>query len=333
MGKHATPRHGSLQFYPRSRAHKILPRVNWNFINRKDVGLLGFLGYKVGMMSAYVKDNTANSLTKGQRIIIPVTILECPPIKILSTRFYSNGKVAGEVLNHNLDKELKKKIKLPKQTNKKIEDFEKSKISQTQGSNKPFGFNKEFDDIRVVVYSQVKKTGIKKTPDIIEIGLSGNKEEKLNFIKNNLSKEISIKDVLKEGVVDIRGVTIGKGLQGTIKRFGLTLKGHKSEKGQRTLGSGGPWHPSRVDFTQPRAGQMGFFTRVVYNNKIVFVGDIKEKDINLTEGFKHFGKIKNDYIILRGSVQGPVKRQLILTSPLRPSKEQVKKNYEFIELR
>jgi large subunit ribosomal protein L3 len=263
-----------------------------------------------------VRDNTAGSLSKGQRITIPVTIIECPSIKILSTRFYQYGKVIGEVLNHNLDKELKRKIKLPKQTNKKIEDFKK-----------------DFDDVRVIVYSQVKKSGIKKTPDILEMGLSGTKEEKLNFIKNNLSKEISIKDVIKEGIVDVRGITIGKGLQGTIKRFGLTLKAHKSEKGQRTLGSGGPWHPSRVDFHQPRAGQMGFFTRVVYNNKIVFIGDIKEKNINPSQGFKHFGTIKNDYVLLRGSVQGPVKRQLILTYPLRPSKAQTKRNYEFIELR
>lgn len=316
MGKHATPRHGSLQFYPRKRANRILPSVNWNAISKKEPSLLGFLGYKVGMMSAYVRDNTPNSLSKGQRITIPVTIIECPTIKIFSTRFYKDGKVVGEILNHNLDKELKRKIKLPKQSNKKIEDFKK-----------------EFDDVKVIVYSQVKKTGIKKSPDILEIALSGNKDEKLNFIKNNLSKEISIREVIKEGIVDVRGVTIGRGLQGTIKRFGLTLKAHKSEKGQRTLGSGGPWHPSRVDFHQPRAGQMGFFTRVVYNNKIVYFGDIKEKDINPQEGFKHFGKVKNDYIIIRGSVQGPVKRQLILTYPLRPSKSQIKKNYEFIELR
>jgi large subunit ribosomal protein L3 len=317
MGKHAAPRHGSLQFYPRKRANKILPRVNWNSISRKDVNLLGFLGYKAGMKSAYVRDNTPNSLTKGQRIVIPVTIIECPSVKILSVRFYKDKKIMGEILNQNLDKELKRKIKLPKKINKKIEDFEK----------------KDFDDIKVMVYSQVKKTGIKKAPDILEIGVSGNLDEKLNFVKNHLSKEISIKDVFKEGIVDARGVTIGKGLQGTIKRFGITLKGHKSEKGQRTLGSGGPWHPSRVDFKQPRAGQMGFFTRVVYNNKIVLTGDIKEKDINPDEGFENFGKIKTEYLILRGSVQGPLKRQLILTCPLRPSKKQNKKNYEFLELR
>jgi large subunit ribosomal protein L3 len=310
------PRHGSLQFYPRSRSTRMLPRVSWDAISKKD-GILGFIGYKVGMKSAYIKDNTPNSLTKGKRIIIPVTIIECPTMKILSVRFYKDKKVIGDVLNHNLDKELIRKIKLPKKSDKKIEDYEK----------------KDFDDVTVVVYSQVKKTGIKKSPDIKEIGLAGNKEEKLSLIKSYLSKEITIKEVLKEGIVDVRGVTKGKGFQGTIKRFGLTLKAHKSEKGVRTLGSGGPWHPSRVDFSQPRAGQMGFFTRVTYNNKIVFVGDIKEKDINPNEGFKNFGKIKTDYLIVEGSVQGPEKRKLLITAPLRPTTEHTKKNYEFIELR
>lgn len=320
-----SPRHGSLQFYPRSRAHKILPSVSWKALSKKEHGLMGFIGYKVGMKSAFVKDNTPNSLTKGKRIIIPATIIECPTIKILSVRFYKDKKIIGEVLNHNLDKELKRKIKLPKNKagssqdggHKKIEDFEK----------------KEFDDVTVVVYSQVKKTGIKKTPDIKEIGLSGTNEEKLSFIKNNFAKEISIKDFLKEGIVDVRGVTKGKGLQGTIKRFGITLKAHKSEKGQRTLGSGGPWHPSRVDYTQPRSGQMGYFTRVVYNNKIIFIGNINDKNINPGEGFRHFGKIKTDYIILEGSVQGPQKRALLMTVPLRSGVKHDKKNYEFIELR
>ncbi|VVB78800.1 50S ribosomal protein L3 [uncultured archaeon] len=312
-----SPRHGSLQFYPRSRSHKILPGVSWKSLVKKEPGLLGFIGYKVGMKSAYVKDNTANSLTKGKRIIVPVTIIECPTIKILSVRFYKDKKVIGEVINHNLDKELKRKIRLPKKNDKKIEDYEK----------------KEFDDITAVIYSQVKKTGIKKSPDIKEVGLSGTKEEKLTFVKSNFAKEITIKDVLKEGIVDVRGVTKGKGLQGTIKRFGTTLKAHKSEKGQRTLGSGGPWHPSRVDYTQPRSGQLGYFTRVVYNTKIVFVGNVGEKNINPNEGFKHFGKIKTDYLILEGSVQGAWKRPLLITAPLRATTGNTKKNYEFIELR
>jgi len=308
-------RHGSLQFYPRSRAQKILPGVSWKSIKSKDTELLGFIGYKAGMASAYVKDNTPNSLTKGKKVIIPVTIIECPTMKIFSIRFYKNGKVIGEVLNQNLDKELKRKLKLPKKHNKKIEDF------------------KDYDDIRIVAYSQVKKTGIKKSPDIKEIAISGNLSEKLNFVKEKLPKEISVKECFKEGIVDSRGVTKGKGLQGTIKRFGLTLKAHKSEKGQRTLGSGGPWHPSRVDYTQPRAGQMGYFTRIVYNCKVVFIGNTKEKDINPKGGIVNFGKIDGDYILLQGSVQGAKKRPLLITNAIRPVRTISKRSYELIELR
>ncbi len=310
-------RHGSLQFYPRVRAKKILPRVSWKALAREDTNLLGFIGYKVGMKSAYVKDNTPNSLTKGQRASIPVTIIECPTMKIFSVRFYKHSKVIGEVINQNLDKELKKKVKLPKIVKKKIEDFKEG----------------DYEDIRLIIYSQVKKTGIKKKPDMAEIGISGNLNEKLEFVKTNLSKELRIKDIFPEGTVDVRGVTIGKGNQGPTKRFGLTLRSHKSEKGVRGPGSGGPWHPARVEFTQPMAGQMGFFTRTTYNHKIVLIGDTSETDINLQEGFRHFGKIKGDYIILSGSVQGPKKRQILITNALRPVKRQTKKNYEFMELR
>lgn len=311
------PRHGSLQFYPRVRAKHVLPSVRWTQIKRKDTGLLGFIGYKVGMTSVYLKDNTANSMTKGQRVIIPATIIECPTMRILSVRFYKNKKVLGEVMAKNLDKELKRKIKLAKKEGKKIEDFE----------------NSGFDDIRINAYSQVKKTGVKKAPDIHEIGLSGSLSDKLNFVKNNFSKEISIKEVFPEGIIDIRGLTTGRGLKGPTQRFHLTLRSHKAEKGQRFHGSGGPWHPSRVEFTQPMAGQLGYFSRVVYNNKIIIVSNITEKNINQSHGFKNYGNIRSDYMIVQGSVQGPSKRQLLLTQALRPNKKHTKKSYEFIELR
>lgn len=315
-------RHGSLQFYPRKRASKMLPSVNWNGITRKDSGLLGFIGYKAGMKSAYVKDNTPNSMTKNQRITIPVTIIECPALKIFSIRFYKEGKVAGEILNSNLDKELKSKLKIPKSPNKKIDDFSKEK----------------FDDLRIIVYSQVKKIGFKKTPDLIEVSLSGSLDEKVNFAKEKISKEISVKDflndeVMKQGIIDVRGVTKGKGFQGSTKRFGLTLQSHKSEKGVRGPGSGGPWHPPRVEFSQPMAGQMGYFTRVVYNNKILFIGDKNDGEKNFKIELKNYGKIKNDFLVIYGSVQGPSKRQLVLTLPLRAVKNQIKKNYELLELR
>ena len=106
------------------------------------------------------------------------------------------------------------------------------------------------------------------------------KEEKLkeafSKIKEdmmNLGKEISISDVFeKDQVVDLRGLTKGQGFSGSVKRFGITLKSHKSEKGRRRPGSLGPWHPARVTFRAPQAGQLGMFTRAIFNNKILNCG-------------------------------------------------------------
>jgi len=113
------------------------------------------------MTTAIIKDNTPNSMTKGKDIALPVTIIECPNMKILSVRFYKNNKVSNEILGKNLDKELKKIIKIPKKI-KEIDSIKKE----------------DYDDIRIIVYSQTKNTGIKKKPDLIEIGLQGNLEEK-----------------------------------------------------------------------------------------------------------------------------------------------------------
>src|SRR3989339_787276 len=259
-----SPRKGSLQFWPRKRVNKFLPRVNWNVVNSVGKSLKGFIGYKAGMVSLYVKDNTNDSMTKGKNIAVPSTILECPGMKIYSVRFYKDNKLVTEVLSENFDKELKRIVKLPgKKDGKKIDDVK----------------SEEYNDIKVICYSLVKKTGLKKKPDLSEIGIK--------------------------------------------------LKNQKSEKGRRRPGSLGPWHPARVIFRVPMAGQLGMFTRVVYNNKILDLGKSEGKFKNI----KNYGDVKTDYIIVKGSVQGPAKRQLLITAPLRETKKTKKKNYELIEIR
>lgn len=312
MPTRKSPRKGSLQFWPRKRASKFLPRVNWGAIKNSEKKVKGFIGYKAGMASVEVVDNTPNSMTKGRKIILPVTILECPPMRIFSVRFYKNGKVAKDVLAESFEKELKRIVKVPKA--KKEMKLE----------------NQDYDDVRVIAYSQVKKTGVKKTPDMVEIGLNGSVDDKINFVKENMDKEISVLDIFEKGnLVDVRGLTKGKGLSGPVKRFGIKLKSHKSEKGRRRPGSIGPWHPARVTFRVPMAGQLGMFTRAVYNNKVVDIGKAEGK----FKGIKNYGDIKTDYIIVQGSIQGPSKRQLVLTQPLRETKRQLKKSYELVEIR
>lgn len=307
---------GSLQIWPRKRAASFIPGVNWNVV--KGEGLLGFIGYKVGMKSALVKDLTQHSMTKDKKIIVPVSVLEVPPIKIYSIRLYKDNLCKTEIIA-NADKELKRVMKIGKNIKLgKIEDLDK----------------KEFDNLRVIVYSQVKKTGIKKTPDIAEIGLGGKLEEKINFVKENWNKEISASEIFKKlQLVDIRGLTKGKGHESAVKRFGIGLRSHKAEKGRRRPGSLGPWHPHLVTFKVAMSGQLGMFTRIILNQKVLEIGKIAEKNINPKSGWHKYGNIKTEYLILRGSVPGPAGRQMLIIQALRKTKFQDKKNYELLELR
>ncbi|MBM3247198.1 50S ribosomal protein L3 [Candidatus Pacearchaeota archaeon] len=331
MGRKNGPRHGSMQVWPRKRSNDFISRVNWspivsnssklsNTTSPQKSTILGFIAYKVGMKSAFVKDSTPDSMTKGKRIIVPVTILECPQMKIFSVRVYKNGIVKNEIINDNLSKDLKRIMKMPK---KKVDTkAELAKINL-----------EEIDDLRLVVYSEVAKIEIKKSPDLAEIALSGSKQDKLELIKNNISKDLGVTEFFQKGLVDLRGLTKGKGFQGPVKRFGVEFRSHKAEKGQRRVGSIGPWHPTGVPFTVARAGQMGLYSRITYNAHIIASKKIAENPALANMVFDNFGKIKGDYVIVNGSVQGPCKRQILLSAPLRPTKKQSKKQYELVELR
>lgn len=311
MGTRNSPRKGSLQFWPRKRAQKFLPRVNWDAIDSSK-HLKGFICYKAGMVSAFVKNTTPDSATKDKNITIPCTILECPPMKIFSVRFYKNKKVAKDFLVENLDKELKRKVKIPK--TKKAPDLDV----------------KDYDDVRIIAYSVVKKSGLKKTPDMVEVGMNGNLEEKVKWVKEHLNKEISVENIFEKGqLIDARGLTKGHGFSGPVKRFGIKLKFHKSEKGQRRPGTLGPWHPARVTFRVPMAGQLGMFTRVVYNNIVVDIGKSDGKFKNI----KNYGDLKTDFILVKGSVQGSAKRQLVLTQAIRETRKTKKQKYGLVEIR
>ncbi len=67
------------------------------------------------------------------------------------------------------------------------------------------------------------------------------------------------------------------------------------------------------------AGQMGYHQRTEYNKHILKIGD-KEDNINPKSGFKHYGIIKNNYIILKGSIAGPSKRLIRFNYLTKPNK-------------
>ncbi len=303
MPRIRTPRQGSMQYWPRSRSADIVAHIRtWPMA--KDAKLLGFVGYKVGMTHIIATDNKPTSLTKNEDIQIPVTVLECPPVKIAAVLLYKKDAYGqhcvGQINADKLDKEAGRTIVLPKKAGKPAN-------------------TKDIVDVRVLAFTQPKLTTIgKKTPEFFELGVGGSKpEDKLTYAQGLLGKEIKLNDVFTDGqIVDTISVTKGKGYQGPVKRFGIALRSHKSEKTKRGPGSLGPWHGFK-GWRTPHAGQTGFQQRTEHNKRILKISDDTTK-INPKGGFLRYGIIKNQYVLVKGSVGGASKRLITLMIPKRP---------------
>lgn len=301
MPKTKKPRSGSMQFWPRVRSRTNYPRIR-NWLASKEPKPLGFAGYKVGMTHLLINDNRQHSLTKGTDIFCPTTIVECPPIKTASIRFYKKDpkhtKLVAETFANSLDKELERKITIPKNEEKGTTDF---------------------DFIRLLCYTQPKLTNIgKKKPEIFEIAVGGNKEEQLAYAKERLGKEIDVSEVFKDGQwLDVHSLTKGKGFQGPMKRFGIQLRSHKSEKSRRNPGSLGPWKAQgHVMWRVAHAGKTGHNLRTEYNKLAIKIGN-KSSDIKIKGDLLHYGIVNNPYILIKGSIAGHQKSLIRFTEATR----------------
>lgn len=308
------PRKGSMAYWPRKRASRIYPRIRqWSNQSFEKANLLGFAGYKVGMTHLLGTDNKKTSVTKDEEISMPVTVIECPPLKILSARFYKKNAYGFFVAKDITFKPSKDIIRtLP--VSKKTQDLKE--IDQINPD--------DYAEITAVVYTQPRIAGIgKKKPEIFEMKLGGDNRAKLDFIKTHADKEISFDQVFKEAqTVDVHGVTKGKGIQGPVRRFGISLKQHKTEKGRRQPGSRGAWCGQQHQmYRTAYSGQTGFHQRTELNKQIVKIGN-KAEEINPKDGFIHYGKVKTAYVLLKGSTLGSRKRLIVMTQPVRqPRKE------------
>ena len=86
MSKAHSPRRGSMQFWPRKRSKHSFVRTR-SFTNSKEAKPLGFVGYKAGMTHVMMIDNRGKSTTAGDKIAVPVTIVECPEMFALGAAF------------------------------------------------------------------------------------------------------------------------------------------------------------------------------------------------------------------------------------------------------
>lgn len=169
----------------------------------------------------------------------------------------------------------------------------------------------------------------------MEIQLNGGDvAAKVKWAQDNFEKEVEVGSVFTmDECIDTIAITRGHGMTGVVKRFGVSRLPRKSHRGLRKVGCIGAWHPSAVKWTTGRSGNEGYFHRTQINQKIYRVGagavrkvdnnasteaDPDTKNITPIGGFPHYGIVNEDFILLRGAVMGPKKRQVTMRKSMNP---------------
>ena len=321
--KYSAPRRGSLAFYPRNRAKSEEARLrNWPEHN-DNTSLLGFAGFKAGQIQVMTIDDKEKTPNFGKQLDNSSTVIATPPINIIGLRSYKKDlygeKAFIDAYSKDLPKGLDRKFKT-KYNEKSFETIESS-------------LDSIFSFAAIASVFPKKANLSQKKPFVFEIGVSGkDNKTKYEYLKSILGKEIKISDVFQNGqFIDVSGITRGKGIEGPITRFGVKRKQHKSRKSVRALGTLGPISPAVVMYSVPRQGQRGFHQRTEYNKRILLVSSdgssqttllASKPEINPQGGFKHFGLVTTDYIVVRGSIPGVPKRLVKMRQPIRnPTKK------------
>ena len=323
MPKINRPRRGSLAFSPRKRAKSPIPRYqSWPAYNGAPV-LQGFAGYKVGMTHVIMVDDHKDSPTEGKEIMVPVTIIEVPAMKIAAVRAYSRdtyGRHAlSEVWSDQLDNVLGRRITLPKES---TTETAKKDLADAIASGK-------VAELHAVMYTQpAVVSGIpKKIPDLMEIKVAGGSLPKqFEFIIGLLGKEVSLSNIIQTGAyADITAITTGKGTQGSVKRWGIMLRKRKHSRGgkERHIGTLGPWNPHHIRWQVPQIGQLGYQQRTEFNKRILKIGE-SGKEITPAGGFLHYGTLSNPYVLVKGSIPGPTKRLVRIRPAIRQGEHTVR---------
>lgn len=200
--------------------------------------------------------------------------------------------------------------------------------------------------VRVLAHTQISKTPLKqKKAHLMEIQVNGGSiADKVDFGKGLFEKPVEIGSVFEQDeMIDAIAVTKGHGVQGVTARWGTKKLPRKTHKGLRKVACIGAWHPSHVQWTVARAGQMGYHHRTQPNLKVYRIGkggdegnasteyDVSKKQITpyvsilfvcyvfqgLTcfhsmGGFVHYGTVNNDFLLIKGAVPGVKKRVITL---------------------
>ena len=318
--KHSAPRRGSLAYLPRGRAKSFESRIRtWPTVNNEKPVLLGFAGFKAAHIHVITIDDREKTPNFGKPLLNAATVISTPPVKIIGFRGYSKTyygfRSLFDVFASELPKEMARKFRM-------------KQVPLESALNKA---QQKLDEVSVLMAIAAvipRDAGLsQKKPFVFEVGVGGGDiKAQFEYLRSLLGREIKFKDLFQVGsYVDVSAITKGKGVEGPVTRWGVKRKQHKSRKSVRAVGTLGPISPASVMYTVPRAGQRGLHQRLEYNKRILVIGNASEKEQNFTPagGFLHFGLVKGDYAVVKGSVPGTVKRLVKIRYPIRAKTEKI----------
>jgi len=353
--KFEAPRHGSLGFLPRKRA--IRHRGKVKAFPKDDPTaaphLTAFFGYKAGMTHIVREVDKPGSKLHRKEAVEGVTILETPPIVVVGIVGYietPNGlRALTTVWASYLDNQVKRRFyknwyrSKKKAFTKHLKDG-KANVNREREIAR---IKKYCKVVRVLAHSDLTKTPLsQKKAHLMEVQINGGSvEDKVTYSVGLLEQFVPVSKVFSpDEMIDVIGVTKGKGFEGVTTRWGTSRLPRKTHKGLRKVACIGAWHPSRVKYSVPRAGQNGYHHRTQINKKIYKIAapefdaegnvakddkgnvvanrtagtefDITKKEITPLGGFPHYGFVKSDWLMIKGTVVGPVKRVITLRKSL-----------------
>jgi large subunit ribosomal protein L3e len=300
--------------------------------------------FKAGMTHIVRDVDKPGSKLHKKEVCEPVTILESPPMVCVGFVGYIETpkglRPLTSVWAGHLNEECKRRFykRWYKSKQKAFTKYQKRWADAAKEGGTPMKteierVKKYCSVVRAICHTQVTKSALKsKKAHIKEIQVNGGSvAQKVDFCMGLFEQEVKAADVLSQDeMVDVIGVTRGHGFNGVVTRWGVTRLPRKTHRGLRKVACIGSWHPARVQWQVPRSGQMGYHHRTELNKKIYRIGknlkedpnnamtnnDLTEKAITPMGGFPHYGHIKQDWIMLKGSVMGTKKRIITIRKSL-----------------
>jgi large subunit ribosomal protein L3e len=346
--KYERPRHGSLGFSPRKRAARSKGKVK-NFPRddvKKAPHLTAFMGYKAGMTHVMREVDRPGSRSHKKEVVEAVTIIETPPMVVVGVVGYvktprglrSLTTVWADHLNVEFKRRMYKNWAHSKKkafTKHEAAAADKGKADNAKQIER---MKKYCQVIRVIAHTQPShiKNIRRRKAHVMEIQVNGGSvAQKVAFATGLFEKEIHHNQVFNDNeMIDTCGITKGRGFTGVVARFGVTRLPRKTHRGLRRVACIGAWHPARVSWAVPRAGQHGMHHRTELNKKIYKIGgnsfdasgkptntatteyDLTSKNITPMGGFVQYGVVKNEFLMIKGCVTGPRKRVITLRKSL-----------------